>query len=83
VRAEVQALDGLSGRADRQGLLDWAAAMPQAPEHAYLMLGEPDAADSLRQALTEQRHWDCSVPEYLELANIREPEPAETHGLAG
>ena len=40
-------------------------------------------ADSLRQALTEQRHWDCSVPEYLELANIREPEPAESHGMAG
>lgn len=83
VRAEVQALDGLSGRADRQGLLDWAGAMPRSPEHAYLMLGEPDAADSLRQALTEQRHWDCSVPEYLELANIREPEPAESHGMAG
>jgi metallo-beta-lactamase family protein len=51
--------------------------MPRAPEHAYLMLGEPDAADSLRQALTEQLHWECSVPEHLELALLRERETAE------
>ncbi|MGL6111171.1 MAG: MBL fold metallo-hydrolase RNA specificity domain-containing protein [Rubrivivax sp.] len=70
VRAEVCALDGLSGHADRQDLLDWILALPRAPRHVYLMHGEPEAADSLRQALAERQPWPCSVPEYLELANF-------------
>jgi metallo-beta-lactamase family protein len=70
VRAEVCALDGLSGHADRQDLLDWILALPRAPRHVYLMHGEPASADSLRQALAERRPWPCSVPEYLELANF-------------
>ena len=70
VRAEVCALDGLSGHADRQDLLDWILALPRAPRHVFLMHGEPAAADSLRQALAERRPWPCTVPEYLELANF-------------
>jgi metallo-beta-lactamase family protein len=82
-RAEVLALDGLSGHADRQGLLDWVLALPRAPKHVYLMQGEPEAADSLRQAITERQPWACSVPEYLELANIREDEALEHQGMPG
>ncbi len=67
VRADVVALPGLSGHADRKGLLDWIGALPRAPRHVYLMHGEPEAADSLRQAITERQGWPCSVPEYLEL----------------
>ncbi len=82
-RAEVLSLDGLSGDADRQGLLDWILALPRAPKHVYLMRGEPEAADSLRQAIAERQPWPCSVPEYLELANIREDEATECQGLPG
>ncbi len=67
IRAEVISLPGLSGHADHQGLLDWIEALPRAPRHVYLMHGEPEAADSLRQAITERQGWPCSVPEYLEL----------------
>jgi metallo-beta-lactamase family protein len=70
VRAEVCALHGLSGHADRQELLDWILALPRAPQHIYLMHGEPEAADSLRQAIAERLPCPCSVPEYLELANF-------------
>jgi hypothetical protein len=49
----------------------------------YLMQGEPEAADSLRQAIGERQPWICSVPEYLELANIREDEALEQQGTAG
>ena len=83
VRAEVLALDGLSGHADRHGLLDWILALPHAPKHVYLMQGEPEAADSLRQAIAERQPWPCSVPEYLELANIREDEALEHQGMPG
>ena len=70
LRAEVVALDGLSGHADRKALLDWVLALPRAPQQVYLMHGEPEAADSLRQALGERCDWPCSVPESMDLVNV-------------
>jgi metallo-beta-lactamase family protein len=78
-RAEVLALDGLSGHADRQGLLEWVLSLPAPPKHLYLMQGEPEAADSLRQAIAERRDWNCSVPEHLEMVNIRDTATADQH----
>jgi metallo-beta-lactamase family protein len=76
VQAEVQALDGLSSHADRQGLLDWILALPRPPRQLYLM-GEPEASDSLRQAIAERRPWPCSVPEYMELAHLGEADASQ------
>jgi len=70
VRAEVVSLEGLSSHADREDLLRWVAALPRAPRHIYVTHGEPEAADSLRQAIQERHKWACSVPEYLEIANL-------------
>lgn len=82
-RAEVAALDGLCGRADRRALLDWVGALPGAPEQLYAVLGEPDAADSLRQAIAERWHWNCTVPEQQEMAHILEAEPETARNQAG
>ncbi len=71
VRAEVANLDGMSAHADRDGLLAWIAALPTAPAHVYVTHGEPAAADSLRQAITERHRWPCSVPEYLETVDAQ------------
>jgi len=70
VRAEVASMDGLSAHADRDDLLGWIAALPRAPRHVYVNHGEPVAADALRQAIEERHRWACSVPDYLEIANL-------------
>jgi metallo-beta-lactamase family protein len=66
VRAEVANIEGMSAHADREELLAWLAALPQPPRHVYVTHGEPEAADSLRQAIAEHHRWPCSVPEYLD-----------------
>ena len=70
VRAEVASLGGLSAHADREDLLAWIAALPHPPRHVYVTHGEPEAADSLRQAIEERHRWACSVPEYLQIADV-------------
>ena len=70
VRAEVSQLDGLSAHADREDLLNWIGTLPRDPRHVYVTHGEPEAADSLRQAIEERHGWPCSVPEYLQIANF-------------
>jgi metallo-beta-lactamase family protein len=70
VNAEVVNLEGLSGHADREELLAWIDALPAAPKHVYVTHGEPEAADALRQAISEKHRWPCSVPEYRESVDI-------------
>jgi metallo-beta-lactamase family protein len=70
VRAEVAALEGLSSHADRDELLAWLSSLRQAPRRVFVTHGEPEAADSLRQAIAEQLGWPCEVPEQLEQVDI-------------
>jgi metallo-beta-lactamase family protein len=70
VRAEVVSLDGWSAHADRNGLLEWLAALPTPPSRVYVTHGEPAAADSLRQAIQERFKWPTSVPEYQDVVAI-------------
>lgn len=72
VRAEVVSIEGLSAHADRDELLAWIDALPQPPRHVYVTHGEPEAADSLRQAIAEKHGWACSVPEYRESIDVSE-----------
>jgi len=70
VRAEVASLEGLSSHADRDELLAWLGALPTPPRHVYVTHGEPESADSLRQAVEEQLKWPASVPEYLQSVDL-------------
>lgn len=65
INAEVISLDGLSGHADADGILDWARNSP-APQQVFVTHGEPDAADALRARLERELRWSARVPEHLE-----------------
>jgi metallo-beta-lactamase family protein len=64
VRAEVQNMPMLSAHADQSELLRWAAAMKRAPRQAFIVHGEPQSADTLRQQLQERLGWNCAVAEH-------------------
>ena len=46
VRARIEANEGFSGHADRDGLLDWIGAMKQKPAKILLVHGEPEVITS-------------------------------------
>lgn len=70
VRAEVCEIDGMSAHADRDQLLGWLSSLRRAPRHVYVTHGEPEAADSLRQAIEERFGWPASVPDYLQTVSF-------------
>ncbi len=49
--AEVVTLNGFSGHADQPGLLNWARALQQRPQHTFIVHGEPEAGQELAQRL--------------------------------
>ena len=70
VNAEVACLDSLSAHADYEEILGWLRNFERPPKHTFITHGEPAAADALRRRMEEQLHWSCSVPDYLEGAEL-------------
>ncbi len=64
VRADVKSLSMLSAHADRDELLRWAKGVSRPPRRAFVIHGEPDAADTLRHTLEENLNWPCTVPDH-------------------
>jgi metallo-beta-lactamase family protein len=61
VRAAIETVPGLSGHADRSGLLRWLSPLAK-PKRAFLVHGEVPSAEALGATLRAERGWDVVVP---------------------
>lgn len=64
VQAEVVQLQSSSAHADAQQLLGWLQQMPEVPGQVYVVHGEPEASDTLRQKIEHTLGWRAVVPEH-------------------
>jgi metallo-beta-lactamase family protein len=62
VRAAVEQVPGLSGHADRSGLLRWLGPI-NSLKSVFLVHGEVPSAESLAQTLRNERGWNVHVPD--------------------
>lgn len=63
VRAEIVALEGLSAHADQPELLQWLDQLKEAPQHLFLVHGEPVAQTALQSAIFERYGWNAQIPQ--------------------
>ena len=64
VRAQIEKLNGFSGHADGNGLMEWVTAMEKRPHQTFLVHGELDQATMLKSRLEEELSLkDVYVPE--------------------
>lgn len=54
VNAEIHNLEGFSGHADKDGLLQWLAGFQKEPKHIFLVHGEPDAKSDFAETVKEE-----------------------------
>ncbi len=64
VQAEVLQLQSSSAHADASQLVDWLKSMKNAPDEVYVVHGEPEASDALRQRIEHDLKWRAVVPEH-------------------
>ncbi len=69
VRADVVQLDALSAHADRDQLTAWLRGTRR-PDRAYVVHGEPHAADALRAHLADELGWTVEVPELGDVVEV-------------
>ena len=63
VNAAVEKVPGLSGHADRSGLLRWLDHLQTPPKQTFLTHGEPDSAAALADTLRNEHGWSVEVAE--------------------
>lgn len=61
VNAEIYNLEGFSGHADRDGLLDWIKGFQKKPRKVFLVHGEPDAKQDFSDYVKQEIGYECTV----------------------
>ncbi len=61
VKAEIHNLEGFSGHADKDGLMEWISGFQVAPKKIFLVHGEPQAKIDFAQAIKEKLGYDAVV----------------------
>jgi metallo-beta-lactamase family protein len=70
IKAQVAFLEQFSDHADTAELLQWLKTFKSQPKVTYLVHGEPEAAQKLQQALTQELKWDVRVAQWMEKVEI-------------
>ncbi len=70
VRAEVVDVPAFSAHADAAEILDWLRPAP-APSATYLVHGEPDGSQALRDRIDRELGWTAVVPRSGERVLVR------------
>ena len=62
VRAEICQLPGISGHADRDGLIRWAGGLERPPVKTFVVHGEDEVTDSFAETLRSELGFDADAP---------------------
>ncbi len=62
IRADIKQLGGISGHADKNGLLDWIKAFEKKPKKVFVVHGEDTVADAFTQTLIDELDLDAYAP---------------------
>ena len=62
VEAEIISLQGISGHADREGLVEWASGFGNKPRRCFIVHGDDSVVDGFAELLHEELGWDATAP---------------------
>lgn len=62
IRLQVRKIEGLSAHADQNELLSWIAELDHQPKNMFLIHGEKDQLQALKDKLKEAKDWEAHIP---------------------
>ena len=62
VACHIVTLDGISGHADKNMLLNWLSHLPDAPKRVFVNHGEDSVCDDFATAIQQQLNFDATAP---------------------
>ncbi len=70
VNARIEYIEGYSGHADQEGLMNFIYSFIQKPKHIFLVHGEAEAQDTLKEKIEAETQISVTIPEYGETYDI-------------
>ena len=70
VRARVESIGSLSAHADANELMRWLGGFKRPPRTTFLVHGEVDSANALRDKIEKELGWHAVVPTYKEVVEL-------------
>ena len=79
VKSRTVNLEGLSAHADQRELINWLSNIQNKPENIFIVHGEKEGAEGLKNKIKEVYNWDCEIPVLLQIKEIdlEEKNPAK------
>ena len=72
VNARVEYIEGYSGHADQEGLMNFIYSFIKKPKHIFLVHGEPELQEILKEKIKEDTNIAVTIPEFGETYEISE-----------
>lgn len=70
VKASIENINGLSAHADQGELIKWMSSLKSKPEYIFLVHGEKEGLDGLKDKIKEVYGWDSNIPELFQTAEV-------------
>ena len=70
VNAQIEYIEGYSGHADQEGLLNYIYSFIKKPKHIFLIHGEPESQDVLKNKIIETTNLPVTIPSFGETYEI-------------
>ena len=72
VNARIEYIEGYSGHADQEWLMNFIYSFITKPKHIFLVHGEPDGQEILREKIVKQLGIPVTIPEFGETYSIKD-----------
>jgi metallo-beta-lactamase family protein len=70
VRAHIESISSLSAHADSGEIMRWLGGFKRPPRKTFIIHGEPDSAEALRERIVKEFCWDAVVPKHKEVVEL-------------
>ena len=70
VNAEIYSLEGSSGHADREGIINWIKNFKNKPQKIFVVHGEEEATEEISRKIEEELKIETHIPELGETLSI-------------
>ena len=70
VNARIEYIEGYSGHADQEGLMNFVYSFIKKPEHIFLVHGEPEGQKVLKEMIVQNTNIPVTIPEYGETYDL-------------
>jgi metallo-beta-lactamase family protein len=70
VKAHIESISSLSAHADASEIMRWLGGFERPPRTTFLIHGEPDSAEALRDRIIKELRWNAVIPAYKQVVEL-------------